>query len=190
MATLLKSLSIDTNSTALIIPGKLCPIILSHRELLEQVLRFQKKLANIGIRPQDAVAIAFPNTIEFAIAFLATTFQRAISAPLNAAYKQEEFEFYLEDLTASVILLPKGAVAENGEAVRAARKCGTAIAEIYWDELEIVLEMKEMGSLRNKRPTAVETPAEDDVALILHTSGTTGRPKAVREAKQKKRTES
>jgi acyl-CoA synthetase (AMP-forming)/AMP-acid ligase II len=184
MATLLKALSIDTNSTALIIPGKICPIILSHRELLQQVLRFQRKLANIGIRPQDAVAIAFPNTIEFAIAFLATTFQRATSAPLNAAYKQEEFEFYLEDLTASVILLPKGAVEENGEAVRAARNRGTAIAEIYWDELEIVLEMKDLGNLRNKRPTTVETPVEDDVALILHTSGTTGRPKAVCIAKQ------
>jgi len=184
MATLLKALSIDTNSTALIIPGKICPIILSHRELLQQVLRFQAKLANIGIRPQDAVAIAFPNTIEFAIAFLATTFQRATSAPLNAAYKQEEFEFYLEDLTASAILLPKGAVEENGEAVRAARKSGTAIAEIYWDELEIVLEMKELGCLRNKRPTVVEIPVEDDVALILHTSGTTGRPKAVSKAEQ------
>jgi acyl-coenzyme A synthetase/AMP-(fatty) acid ligase len=178
-ATLLNGLQGKSASTALIIPST-TPIFLSHLELLHQAQIFQKKLAKIGISPKEAVAIAFPNTIEFAIAFLATTFQRAISAPLNSAYKQEEFEFYLEDLKASILLLPKGAVAQNGEAVRAARQCGTAIGEIYWDELEVVLEIVESGDLKKRGPAKVETPVEDDVALILHTSGTTGRPKAVR----------
>ena len=179
MATLFTGLSIASDSTALIVPSQTAPIVLSHRELLQQVLKFQTKLAEIGISPKEAVAIAFPNTIEFAIAFLAATFQRAIAAPLNQSYKQDEFEFYLEDLTATVILLPKEAVAQNGEAVRAARNCGSAIAEIYWDGAEIALEMKECGDLKTRKPAAVEEPVEDDVALILHTSGTTGRPKAV-----------
>jgi acyl-coenzyme A synthetase/AMP-(fatty) acid ligase len=179
MATILNGLQSKSNSAALIIPSQ-TPIFLSHIELLQQAQNFQKKLAKIGISPKEAVAVAFPNTIEFAVAFLATTFQRAISAPLNPAYKQEEFEFYLEDLKASILLLPKGAGAQNGEAVRAARKCGTAIGEIYWDELEIVLKIIESGDLKNRGPVRVETPVEDDVALILHTSGTTGRPKAVR----------
>jgi acyl-coenzyme A synthetase/AMP-(fatty) acid ligase len=183
MATLLNRLSSNSNSTALIVPSQAAPICssiyLSHKDLLQQILRFQAKLAAIGISPKDAVALAFPNTIEFAIAFLATTFQRATAAPLNPAYKQEEFEFYLEDLNAAVILLPQGAVAANGEAVRAAKKCGSAIAEIYWDELEVVLEIKDEGNFMDRKAVAVETPVESDVALILHTSGTTGRPKAV-----------
>ena len=179
MATLLNCLSIESGSTALIVPSEITPIILSHQELLHQVLKFQQKLADIGIEPKEAVALAFPNTIEFAIAFLATTFQRATSAPLNPAYKQEEFEFYLEDLTVAVILLPKGAVAENGEAVRAALKCGSAIAEIHWDGAEIALEIKERGNLGNRKAVKTEKPVETDIALILHTSGTTGRPKAV-----------
>jgi acyl-CoA synthetase (AMP-forming)/AMP-acid ligase II len=179
MATLLHSLSMNSDSTAVIVPSQAKPTVLSHRQLLEQVLKFQKNLASIGISPKEAVAIAFPNTIEFAIAFLATTFQRAISAPLNQAYKQDEFEFYLGDLDATVILLPKGAVAKNGEAVRAAQKCGAAIAEIYWDGDEIALNLVESGKLKNRNGVKAEKPIEDDVALILHTSGTTGRPKAV-----------
>jgi acyl-CoA synthetase (AMP-forming)/AMP-acid ligase II len=99
MATLLDSLCSKLNSTALIVPFQINPIVLSHCRLLEQVLKFQKKLAAIGISPKEAVAIAFPNTIDFAIAFLATTFQRAISAPLNQAYKQDEFKFFLGDLS-------------------------------------------------------------------------------------------
>lgn len=110
--------------------------------------------------------------------FLAKPFQRAISAPLNPAYKQEEFEFYLEDRTVAVILLSRGAVAESGEAVRAARKRGLAIAEIYWDELEIVPEMKDWGNLRGKA-VVVARPVESDAALILRTNGTSGCPKAV-----------
>jgi long-subunit acyl-CoA synthetase (AMP-forming) len=178
MATLLNGLRTESASTALVIPSQ-TPIFLSHLELLQQAQNFQKKLAKIGISRKEAVALAFPNTVEFAVAFLATTFQRAISAPLNPAYKQEEFEFYLQDLKASILLLPKGAVAQNAEAVRAARRCGTAIGEIYWDELEVVLEIVEAGDLKKRGSARVETPVEDDVALILHTSGTTGRPKAV-----------
>lgn len=184
MATLYERISSNTSdNTAIIVPSRApncAPIFLSHRELLQQVLSFQKKLAAIGIAPKDAVALSFCNTIEFAIAFLATTCQRAIAAPLNSAYKQDEVEFYLEDLHASIILLPRGAVAENGEAVRAAKKCGTAIAEIYWDELEIVLKIKDEGNFMSRKTVQVERPLESDVALILHTSGTTGRPKAVR----------
>lgn len=183
MATLFNRLSSNSDSTALIVPSQAAPICasiyLSHKELFQQVLRFQEKLAAIGISPKDAVALAFPNTVEFAIAFLATTFQRATAAPLNSAYKQEEFEFYLEDLKAAVILLPRGAVAKNGEAVRAAKKCGSAIAEIWWDELEVVLEVKDEGNFMSRKAATVQTPLENDVALILHTSGTTGRPKAV-----------
>jgi acyl-CoA synthetase (AMP-forming)/AMP-acid ligase II len=158
MATLLDSLCSKLNSTALIVPFQINPIVLSHCRLLEQVLKFQKKLAAIGISPKEAVAIAFPNTIDFAIAFLATTFQRAISAPLNQAYKQDEFKFFLGDLDATVVLLPKGAVAENGEVVRAAQKCGTAIAEIYWDGEEIDLNLIESGKLKNRNGVKVEKP--------------------------------
>lgn len=179
MSTLMSCLSAKTESPAVIIPNETNSTIASHSQLLDHILSFQKKLAAIGISPKEAVGIALPNSLEFIISFLATSLQRAICAPLNPAYKQEEFEFYLEDLKAPLVLVPKGAIAGNGEAIRAARKCDVAIAEVYWNGSEVSLEVGEQDGPRNKKLAEMEKPEADDVALILHTSGTTGRPKAV-----------
>jgi oxalate---CoA ligase len=184
MATLMECLSPAIESLAIIIPSKPTPIILSHQQFFQQVLTFQKKLAAIGISPKEAVAIALPNSLEFAVAFLATSLQRAICAPLNLAYKRDEFEFYLEDLQAAIVLVPKGTLEGNGEIVRAVTKCRSAIAEIYWDGSEISLHLKEWGCLEGRKYTEIGKPKSEDVALILHTSGTTGRPKAVSTARR------
>ena len=179
MSTLQTCISAKRDSPAIIIPSPLTT--LSHKQLLQNVSLFQARLAAIGISPGDAVAIAFPNTIEFVIAFLSITFQRAICAPLNPAYKQDEFEFYLEDLKAAIVLVPRGSTTED---VRAANKCNTRIVEIYWNGSEVCLEPYEDVKLNSRKDDVrIETPEEDDTALILHTSGTTGRPKAVGSAK-------
>lgn len=178
MSTLLDCLSGQTEEPAIIIPSETNPTVLSHKDLSQQVHSLQEKLAAIGISPRDAVAIALPNGLEFVVAFLAISLQRAICAPLNPAYKQHEFEFYFEDLHPPLVLVPKGAIAGNGEVVQAARKFQVAIAEIYWNGSEVAVEVGEQNGL-DRMPAYVEKPEPDDVALILHTSGTTGRPKAV-----------
>jgi acyl-CoA synthetase (AMP-forming)/AMP-acid ligase II len=177
--TLSNSFSEGDNSTAIIIPSKSQPLTVSYRELSAEVLSFQKKLAKLGVTPQSAVSIALPNTYEFIVAFLAAAWQRAIAAPLNSAYKQEEFEFYIDDLKSAVALVPKGSFAKDGAAVRAARKYQAAIAECYWNGREVVLDVKDEGKLKGKGYQKVEKAQPDDIALVLHTSGTTGRPKAV-----------
>jgi acyl-CoA synthetase (AMP-forming)/AMP-acid ligase II len=166
---------------AIIIPSKPNALIVSYKELNAQVASFQEKLAKLGITPESAVSIALPNTYEFIVAFLASAAQRAIAAPLNSAYKQEEFEFYIDDLKSAAALVPKGSFAKNGAAVLAARKYGAAIAECYWDAQrnEVILDVKEAGKLEGKGNQKVEQAQPDDIALVLHTSGTTGRPKAV-----------
>ncbi|ORY09075.1 hypothetical protein BCR34DRAFT_616031 [Clohesyomyces aquaticus] len=179
MSTLFSCLAAKTDKPAIIIPGEQKSIILSHEELLEQVLSFQKKLAAVGISPNEAVGIALPNTLEFVIAFLGIALQRAICAPLNPAYKQDEFEFYFDDLKAPLILVPSGSIGGGGEVIKAARKCNVAIAEIYWNGFEVILEVGETDGMRTKKRAGVHEAQPQDVALILHTSGTTGRPKAV-----------
>jgi acyl-CoA synthetase (AMP-forming)/AMP-acid ligase II len=97
---------------------------------------------------------------------------------LNPAYKQSEFELYIDDLSSAIALVPQGAFAQDAAAVRAARKYNAAIAECYYNGTEVVLDVKEPGKLGGKS-APLGTAQPDDVALVLHTSGTTGRPKAV-----------
>ncbi|PGH16424.1 hypothetical protein AJ79_01755 [Helicocarpus griseus UAMH5409] len=177
--TLANSFTGDRAATAVIVPGKPEPVTISYQRLHSDVLSFQAKLASLGISPGAAVSIALPNSYEFIVSFLAASWQRAIAAPLNPAYKQEEFEFYIDDLSSALTLVPKGAFDKDQPAVRAARKYHAAIAECYWDGKQLALDVKEEGKLAGKGNLKKEVAQPDDIALVLHTSGTTGRPKAV-----------
>lgn len=180
MATLSTSIATTGSTTAVIVPGRPNPLTISYEQLNFHVSTFQKKLAYLGITPQAAVSIALPNSYEFIVAFLAALRQRAIAAPLNPAYKQDEFEFYIDDLSSAVALVPRDSFQQNGPAVRAARKHQAAIAECYWNGNEVVLAIKDQGKLSGEGDQAMQKKSQpDDIALVLHTSGTTGRPKAV-----------
>ena len=179
MATLSTTLPTNTQNTAIIVPTKPEALTISYQLLTSHVLNFQRSLARLGIVPQAAISIALPNSYEFIVAFLAATWQRAIAAPLNPAYKQEEFEFYIEDLRSALALVPRGSFEKSGSEVRAAKKHNAAIAECYWNGHQVCLDIKDRGRLSGGEGQAIQHPEPDDVALVLHTSGTTGRPKAV-----------
>lgn len=179
MTTLANTIQPTGEATAIIIPGKPHALTISYQQLNAQASSLQKQLASLGITPQSAVSIALPNSFEFIVAFLAASWQRAIAAPLNPAYKQDEFEFYIDDLKSAVALVPRGSVEQDGPAVRAARKYKAAIAEVYWDGQNVVLDVRDAGKLSAYSNQPVGEARPDDVALVLHTSGTTGRPKAV-----------
>lgn len=179
MSTLANAFDHTSSATAIIVPSKPNALTVSYKSLSDEIISFQQKLAKLGISPGSAVSIAIPNSYEFIVAFLAASWQRAIAAPLNPAYKQDEFEFYIDDLSSAVALVPKGQFKDNSPAVRAARKYKAAIAECYWNGSEVVLDIKEEGKLQGKGNKTIEKAQPDDVALVLHTSGTTGRPKAV-----------
>src|ERR1700722_16170302 len=131
-------------------------------------------LNDLGIGLGDRVAIVLPNGPEMAAAFLCVA-SAATSAPLNPAYKQDEFEFYLEDLKAKALIVEAGS---DSPALRAAEKLGVAIITLTPERQVGAGAFELSGSPLGAaiRPGPVKP---DDVALILHTSGTTSRPKIV-----------
>lgn len=148
-----------------------------YSELQGLVQDFQKQLADIGVGRGDAVSMALPNGLEFTIAFLGACAQRCISAPLNAAYKKSEFEFYIDDLKSKLVLVPRGFVAKDDASVQAAKEYSAAVAEVYWDGNHVQIDLKIPS--KSLRKTGVQQAQGDDIGLVVHTSGTTGRPKAV-----------
>ncbi|KXT00153.1 hypothetical protein AC578_3306 [Pseudocercospora eumusae] len=167
-----------SSTTAVIIPRS-PTLTITYQRLYSDVLAFQHKLAALGISAGAAVSIALPNSYPFIVSFLAASWQRGIAAPLNPSYKQSEFEFYIDDLSSSLVLVPQGQA--DGPAVKAARKYNAAVAEVYLHPRtnEVVLDVKEKGKLERRGNAPFERAQPEDTALVLHTSGTTGRPKAV-----------
>src|SRR3954452_5058649 len=80
---------------------------LTRGELAQLVEGTRGSLRRFGIAPADAVAMVVPNGPEMAAAFVAVA-SSAIAAPLNAAYRADEFDFYLGDLNAKALLVQAG----------------------------------------------------------------------------------
>ena len=88
---------------------------LTYGQLREQVAAAADQLAQIGIGRDDRVALVLPNSAEAIVLFLAAA-AVGTAAPLNAAYKEDEFRFYLQDTGARILIVPPG----QGEAARRA----------------------------------------------------------------------
>jgi acyl-CoA synthetase (AMP-forming)/AMP-acid ligase II len=161
--------------TAVIIPGG--PVV-THGQLREQVFRLAEALRRGGVEPQSTVSIVLPNGLEFLAVFLAATCARAIAAPLNSAYKVEEFKFYMQDAEARAVIVPPG----EHPAREAAAQLNLPVWEARLDASgNVQLEQIGGGTAKSvdKPQAAAERPRGEDAALFLHTSGTTSRPKGV-----------
>src|SRR5262249_49901258 len=144
--------------------------VVTYSSLLNQVEALAATLQTFGLGRGDRIAMVLPNGIEVITAFLAVTATAATAAPLNPLYTEEEFRFYLEDIGAKALIVPLGA----GEQARAAMPAGTLLIEtLLSPEGQVHFAMAGSSSL----PRVQTDPVADDVALFLHTSGTTSRPK-------------
>ncbi len=147
---------------------------LDYRGLRALVADTTAKLNGAGIGRNDRVAIVLPNGPEMATCFLACA-SAVASAPLNPAYRVDEFEFYLVDLQAKALIVEKGS---KSPAVEAAQKLGLMVIELQVAEGAPAGHFS-LGELP-AAPCANGGPAQaEDVAMVLHTSGTTSRPKRV-----------
>src|SRR5437773_9448964 len=89
--------------TAIVVPEQ--NIRITYEALRSQVEALANALAGAGIARGDRVGIALPNGLPTIVSFLAASIA-GTAAPLNPAYKEEEFRFYLEDTAARVLILP------------------------------------------------------------------------------------
>ena len=136
----------------------------------------QQSLNAVGIGRNDRVAIVLPNGAEMASAFVAVA-ACSTSAPLNPSYRADEFEFYLNDLNAKALIVEKGSASP---AVAVAEKLGVSIVYVLPTPSEGAGSFALDTSSRQAATAALPGMAHaDDVALVLHTSGTTSRPKIV-----------
>jgi len=171
MANLTSLLTVGgAEDVALGVPGG---ATFTYRRLRELVDEASESLAAAGVQPGMRVAMAFPNGPEAIIFFLAAA-TVATACPLNPGYTETEFRYYLEDIGAQFLLVPP----DDGAAARKGRPSTARLlnAEISDDGK---LRMAPTPSLPRKREREKTLPLDDDVALVLHTSGTTSRPKRV-----------
>jgi long-chain acyl-CoA synthetase len=136
--------------------------ILTYRELDDATDRLAGWLESQGVRPGDHVAVHLPNSVFFAVVFLAILRLGAVHVPVNPMLKAEEVRYELDDAGAESVL-SFGPLREVLD--------GIDVRAVFLDD--------EWAAILDHPPLA--TPAEDlDALAALHyTGGTTGMPKGV-----------
>jgi amino acid adenylation domain-containing protein len=135
---------------------------LSHSDLAARAWSLAGLLRSAGVTRTDRVAVVLPNGPEMAVAFLGTACA-AVCAPLNPGYRRSEFSFYFEDLRPKLLIVQEGV---DSPARAVATELGVRVLELSADMLT-----------GTSQP--IDFPQPSDIALVLHTSGTTSRPKIV-----------
>jgi acyl-CoA synthetase (AMP-forming)/AMP-acid ligase II len=142
---------------------------LSHAELRHAVEALAEQLYELGVRPGDGVAIVMENSAATIVTFLAVVRASAIAQPINSQLRQGEVEAELAEVHPALMLIGDGG---HDEAIAAAEAADIAVHAVSHGPppaLDGVTRAR--GALADVDPEAV--------ALLLHTSGTTSRPKAV-----------
>lgn len=161
----------NPEAIALLAPGRSA---MTYHELSQQIQSVSGALNRAGLGRNDRVAVVLPNGPELAAAFV-TIGAAATFAPLNPGYRESEFEFYLSDLAAKALVVQRGI---DSPAREVARKRGIAVVELVpgFHQAAGAFTLAAASDAACPRPGLARA---EDIALVLHTSGTTSRPKLV-----------
>ena len=179
---------------------------LTHAQLRAEVDGLAERLRSFGLGAGDRVALVLPNGPEMAVAFLAAA-AHCCAAPLNPKYRTGELSFYLEDLGAAALITRPDETGAAARAAAAQSKSPVLSLSLTSADdaprpsrLQLTAadpadphpadpadpDPADPADPDPANPTAPATafatgrrPGPDDVALVLHTSGTTSRPKIV-----------
>ena len=144
------------------------PVSLTYDQLYTQAEQWTTALQRMGIQKGDRIAFFLGNRPEFVIAYLATLRAGAVMVPVNLRYRRLEIRHILSDCTPRFLL------------TEAAQQ--SVLAEMDADDLHGVSQVISVDDLGAWFPQTGETPSPplvhgEDLALIMYTSGTTGRSK-------------
>ncbi|HEX5610983.1 MAG TPA: long-chain fatty acid--CoA ligase [Solirubrobacterales bacterium] len=140
---------------------------LTYAELDERSARLATLLRERGIQQGDRVGVMLPNVPEFPVAYYGVLRAGGVVVPMNVLLKRREIAFYLEDSGAEILLAWHGFAADARDG---AADVGAELIEVEPASFAALLDASE------PTPGLADT-AEDDTAVILYTSGTTGKPK-------------
>jgi acyl-CoA synthetase (AMP-forming)/AMP-acid ligase II/acetyltransferase-like isoleucine patch superfamily enzyme/acyl carrier protein len=160
-----------SEATAIGAPGRRP---LTYQGLLNQVESVVQALRMLGLKRNDRVALVLPNGPEMAAAFAGVA-AGATCAPLNPSYRAKEFEFYISDLNARALIVWSEM---DSPAREVAQKQNIPIIELK-PTLDVEAGRFELVGINWMSSIATDFAQSEDIALVLHTSGTTSRPKLV-----------
>ena len=143
---------------------------LDYAGLRAQIERTGAALAGLGLTSKDRVAIILPNGPEMAVSFVSVASYMS-AAPLNPNYKKAEYLFYLEDLKPKLVIVAQDS---DNPVVEAAKDLNITVVEARVDD-DMAAGCFHLTDLHGEMSPA----GSDNEALVLHTSGTTSRPKVV-----------
>ena len=147
--------------------------VMTYGELERLVVSLAGDLRSAGVKRSDRVAVVIPNGRDMSTTLLGVC-SAAIAASLNPAYREDEFADYFREIRVSYLVIRRGV---NSPARAAAAKMGIKVLELTEDSGALLPEGQ---SVREGAPAVeMEQPDTNDIALILLTSGSTGRSKKV-----------
>jgi len=169
MKKIIKNIIEDQNDNSVALTSESSPPLL-YKDLKSFVNKIASQLAGNGISNKDRAAIVLPNGPFMASSFL-TLSSYMSAAPLNPSYKTNEYEFYLKDLNPKIVIVEPNS---SNEVVGVAKNLNIPVCEIK-------IKKDDPSGLFNlfDIESEYQLPEENDEGLVLHTSGTTSRPKIV-----------
>lgn len=142
-------------------------LVVTYEQLHDTAARVAALLTRAGLEPGDRVGLVLPNVPAFPMVFYGALMAGCVAIPMNPLLKAGEVEFYLEDSGAKVLFVWDGA---GEEAEKAAEHVGVEL-------VTVAATGPDERQLAGLQPAAPVNRDDDDTAVILYTSGTTGKPK-------------